>query len=282
MQIRRERLGHGQGRLGVLGQGSLRTPPWVSDPHALVSLWEIMLKTYAGTYAYFTERLAAISALLRADAEPGRRSGYEQLRALLPAVITNCDSLGCTSARAHAERIAAWLEADELANVPTAVDELIVRLTDDLGNQWFLHVRGEFVLLYGSPEPFGPLVSAQFPSAIIDLEEAAKCLALGRATACVFHLMRASEVGIKATLRVLNITQVYPTWGAYIGAIKDAIRGHPDEAFFREIVGDLESIKLAWRDPSMHVERTYTIEQAHGIYRAVGIFIGTLATKVGE
>src|SRR5665213_548630 len=139
-----------------------------------------MLLTYAGRYAYFTERLAAISALLHLDAEPGRHSGYKQLRALLPAVITNCGSLGCTSARTHAERIAAWLAAEDLAKVPTAVDELIVRLNDDLSNQWFLHVRAEFVSLYGSSEPFGPLVSKQFPSAIVDLEEAAKCLALGR------------------------------------------------------------------------------------------------------
>ena len=200
----------------------------------------------------------------------------------MPAIIFNCQSLGCTSAQTHGERISEWLKSNEFDGVPSAVDELILRMTDDLKNRWFLYVQPDFVSLYENKEPFGGRVAGQFPSAIVDIEEAAKCLALNRSTACVFHLMRAIEVGIKAILRVLKIGAVYSNWGAYIAAINAAIKGHTDEAFFREIAGDLQAIKIAWRNPSMHVERTYTTDQAHDIYRAVRTFIQTLAERVGE
>ena len=40
---------------------------------------------------------------------------------------------------------------------------------------------------------------------VFELDEAAKCLALGRSTAAVFHLMRAMEVGIRSVARCLGI-----------------------------------------------------------------------------
>jgi hypothetical protein len=241
-----------------------------------------MLLAYAGTYAYFAERLAAISAALRNGEEGTVRAAQGELRTLLPAIASNCGALGCTSAVAQAERICGWLKEGTLEGIPRGIEDLSLRLTDDLKNRWFLYIDPEFVTLYDDLEPFGTLVASRFPSAATDIGEAAKCLAVGRATACVYHLMRVCEVGLKAILRVLGLTNVATNWGAYIKAINGAIKGHPDEPFFQEIAGDLQSIKLAWRNPSMHVERTYTIPEAHDIFRAVRTLMQTLATKVGE
>ena len=41
-------------------------------------------------------------------------------------------------------------------------------------------------------------VNDKFPSAAFDIDEAGKCLAIGRSTAAVFHLMRALETAIRA------------------------------------------------------------------------------------
>jgi hypothetical protein len=51
--------------------------------------------------------------------------------------------------------------------------------------------------LYEQQSPiFGEKVLTEYPKAAYDISEAGKCLALGRGTACAFHLMRVIEVGI--------------------------------------------------------------------------------------
>ena len=51
---------------------------------------------------------------------------------------------------------------------------------------------------------FGPDVFNNFSSANDDIDEAGKCLALGRGTACVMHLMRVLEVGLAALASALG------------------------------------------------------------------------------
>lgn len=54
----------------------------------------------------------------------------------------------------------------------------------------FLYIPPQMVNLYEAKELFGQPVEHAFPSAIDDIEDAGKCLALGQGTACVMHLMR--------------------------------------------------------------------------------------------
>lgn len=58
-----------------------------------------------------------------------------------------------------------------------------------------LYVLEENKAGYFQPDDplFGAVFERAFPSAIFELEEAAKCLALDRPTAAVFHLMRIME-----------------------------------------------------------------------------------------
>src|SRR5271166_5874756 len=80
-------------------------------------------------------------------------------------------------------------------------------------------------------EPTAPIFGAEFEekfaSVAFELDEAAKCFALGRSTAAVFHLMRIMETGSKSVSRCLNIPP--PTrdaernWGNMLKEIKDEI-----------------------------------------------------------
>jgi|ERR1017187_1176732 hypothetical protein len=110
----------------------------------------------------------------------------------------------------------------------------------------------------GTPQKlFGHAVCTAYPSAVDDLEEAAKCLSFGRSTAGVFHLMRVTEAGLKSLGTALGIPYA-PSWEAYITQIGNrvaakhktkAVRWKKDEPYFKEILGDLQAIKLAWRNP---------------------------------
>ena len=86
--------------------------------------------------------------------------------------------------------------------------------------QWPVFRRSVVAAFQRSLTLFGTEVAARFPRAIVDIEEAGKCFALGRFTACVFHLMRVVEAGLAAISRSLNIVKHSPTWEAYLTVFK--------------------------------------------------------------
>jgi hypothetical protein len=55
-----------------------------------------------------------------------------------------------------------------------------------------------------------------------------------------------------------------------------------DEPFYREVLGDLQAIKIAWRNPTMHIVRHYSAEEAEDVFRAVRTFMKRLAEKFSE
>lgn len=135
---------------------------------------------------------------------------------------------------------------------------------------------------------FGAAVNDQFPDAAEDIEDAGRCLALGQGTAAVMHLMRVCEVGLKALANALKIPYA-PSWESYLSQIQKQInlkhgsksaKWKKSEKFFRDVSGDLMTIKQAWRNPTMHVDRKYYPDEAEVILGAVRTLMRTLATKL--
>jgi hypothetical protein len=46
-----------------------------------------------------------------------------------------------------------------------------------------------------------------------------------------------------------------------------------DEPFFRDVMGDLTAIKIAFRNPTMHIMRKYDRDEAEEIYRMTRRFM---------
>lgn len=151
---------------------------------------------------------------------------------------------------------------------------------------------------YDPPSPlFGAEVQSQFPSAVYEIEEAAKCLAVGRSTAGVFHLMRVMEVGIHAAARCLGVPDPVKgsgkNWGMILKNIHTArtVKSSAtpkswdvptDEAYFDAIYATLDAVRNAWRNTTMHVENKYTSEEAEHIFVAVRGFMMKLASRMDE
>jgi hypothetical protein len=175
--------------------------------------------------------------------------------------------------------------AEELARL---LQDLALRITDELKRKLFFYVRPEFAQYYGQKAAFGEIVNERFPAAIDDIEASGNCLALSQGTATVLHLMRVMEVGLKMLAKALKIPYA-PSWESYLKQIStriDAkhktkgIRWRRDEHFFRDVSGDLISVKQAWRNPTMHVVRKYSPEDAEEIYKAVRTFMNRMATEL--
>ena len=133
-----------------------------------------------------------------------------------------------------------------------------------------------------------------FPSAIDAIEEAERCFALGRNTACVFHCMAIMDRGLAALRKHLG-TGINPdtdTWESIIASIQGAItrkRTSLDkaawkgvEAFYEEALSDLRAVKNAWRNPTMHFRRVYTEEQAAKVRARVKDFMTHLCVRIHE
>lgn len=74
---------------------------------------------------------------------------------------------------------------------------LSCRIDDELEELVFGFISKEKGKFFDNEECFGKEVFVAFPNAREEIKEACNCFAMNLNTACVFHLMRASEIAIK-------------------------------------------------------------------------------------
>ncbi len=167
--------------------------------------------------------------------------------------------------------------------------ELDQRLRDELDGIWFKYLSEAKADLYNAKHPFGEEVANKCARAITDIEEAAKCLALDRGTATVFHLMRVMEIGLQSFGDKLGVELTQgKVWQVILDQVNKTIRAMPEispqqkeiKSLYGEIASHLYNVKLAWRNPVMHPKSSYTLEEAEDIFKNVETFMDRLATKV--
>lgn len=165
------------------------------------------------------------------------------------------------------------------------VQDLKLRVGDELARRHFFYVNESVAAYYETPFAGWDNVRDKYPSAIVDVEEAGKCLALGRGTACVFHLMRVLELGLQSLGKDLGLTKIDSNWQTIINEVNKAIGSlpfsTPAEKEYRaqraEAAAHLQNIKDAWRNDVMHPRATYTEEQASEIWFHTRVFMVKLA-----
>lgn len=117
----------------------------------------------------------------------------EDLRGLL----RHCHKLNLPVSSKFIERVAEKFESEggTFEDLEREIDAIRNAIVAELGALTFFTLDARFAGHFANTQPFGTVVAEKFPGAAYDVEEAAKCLALSRSTACVFHLMRVMEVG---------------------------------------------------------------------------------------
>jgi hypothetical protein len=184
---------------------------------------------------------------------------------------------------------------DEHRSLGAKVEELVHRIDDELRAKSYFEMSADLVSYHDSPHLFGEQVDNAFPSVIVDIEEAGKCYAMARNTACVFHLMRVMEVGLCALGKSLNNPALdprrNPSWDSILKKCDDELQKPKidrspewqiNDTFFSQATANLRAVKDAWRNPTMHVEAKYDNDKAIDVWNATRAFMRHLALKLTE
>jgi glycerol-3-phosphate dehydrogenase len=135
-----------------------------------------------------------------------------------------------------------------------------------------------------------------FPSASKELIHGGTCYAVGEYTACVFHAMRAAEIGLRAVakhLKVqLSIALELAEWNTLIDLIDKHIKslmGQPrtqirDEEikFFSDANSQFTNFKEAFRKHVAHARDSYEEVPSISILHRTREFLEALSSKVAE
>lgn len=135
-------------------------------------------------------------------------------------------------------------------------------------------------------------VEIAFPSIIIDIEEAGKCLAFELWTASIFHSMRVLEIGLKVLAKELSVPHDYTNWENIINGIEAKIKTvkpttygvnwKVKQKFYSEAALQFRYFKDAWRNHVMHVHGPYGEQSAENIFGHTKEFMIHLATQLKE
>jgi hypothetical protein len=162
-------------------------------------------------------------------------------------------------------------------------------LEDDLTKVKIYIPSFEQAKYYNQPRLFGSLVYKKFKSARRDILDSGNCYATDNFTACVFHLTRVAERGMRALALHLKIRKLnnkvpleYAEWGPICGALQNRVkelqqksRGPVKSALLKRY-GDAASqadyINEIWRKDVSHARQHYRNLEALLILATLELF----------
>jgi hypothetical protein len=269
----------------------------------VVSLWR-MLELKASPFIRAAMQIERIKSVAESGANDSQMDALISV-AESPQPIVHLDQLISFTVplNANLTRIASQRLKDQILtgqmtwnDLARSINEVGDRLKDELDGAVLFVADPRFShLLETARDPFPEGISEAFPSAVFEMSEAGKCLALHRATAAAFHSIRALEVGLLALARFLSVPD--PTkgtdrnWALILKKIKEAqdtryaakdrmpgMVGAKVEAAY----ATFDAVKGPWRNPTMHVERVYQLDEAEHILNSVRVVFENVAAICDE
>jgi hypothetical protein len=230
---------------------------------------------------------------IRADVQNNLENGIsvetrKVLHESLVHLITDLKKVGLSISVKAAEAVRNSVKDDDRfipQNFVAALTQLDKTIEWEMEEVRFFHMPSSRSQFYDQKELFGAVVNVKFLSTQFDMVEAGNCYAMGRGTACVFHLMRIMEVGVQQLGTKLGVTFTdQKNWQPILDETNKAIKTLPpkDPATVElcQVAANLYSVKVAWRNEVMHPNDMYTLEEAENLIRQVKLFMGQLANIV--
>lgn len=286
---------------------------WLVESFQLVSLLE-MLEFSAVKYVEMVVALERLTSIFNVDVEIHTPfvtgEGKERITGPLNDFTENCKNMGLKTSAAFALQIVEKVNSNvsileslgtrqsdkslSPQDLNTEISALRRIFYSELAGYDFMTVLPAKRDYYNKPLELFWKDGVRYDSAAVDVENAGKCFALNRHTACVFHLMRVMETGLR--LLVTSLGYALPkhnrSWHVILHRhLKDLHEPQPENRspewnanpeFYAEAAARLLAVKDAWRNKTMHVEINYDEDQAKDIWSHVSGFMRHLTTIIPE
>ncbi len=158
-------------------------------------------------------------------------------------------------------------------------EQLIRALRVEIDDKLFLYVPSHVAPYYEFDNIVSDATKLAFPTVYSELREAGNALAAGLNTACVFHAMRAAEVGVKCLGQTLGVS--FPDhpldlagWGEILNHVESKIRDiknrpkttqrDEDLKFYSEAAVQFRFFNDAWRVRVAHARASYSEGSGQG------------------
>jgi hypothetical protein len=183
--------------------------------------------------------------------------------------------------RYQIETVRSALARENWSSASQELDQLLRRLLEELKTRAFRYVeKPDYELgLWLSVYPG----IRQNPEIRSELESAGRCYAYDEDTACVFHLMRVVDYGLRLVAKSLAVDFDARSWDGIGKAIEKKMREkHGDktdawkasEPFYGEILTDIQAISRGHRNAALHeLEKVYDKRTAEYLLTVTVAFI---------
>jgi hypothetical protein len=197
-------------------------------------------------------------------------------------VRRDCEKLDLRISVACADEFILLADMLTLGELTRRIKELESTIRREMQVCLFFHVPFRQAQYYQKSMPFGARVDVRLPATQFDIAEAGNCYAVGRPTACVFHLMRVMEVGVQKMGELLGVQfATEKNWQNILDEVNKAIKALPPKAqktiALSEIAAHLYNVKVAWRNQVMHPHDKYSMDEAKDLLGHVESFIKALS-----
>jgi hypothetical protein len=260
------------------------------QPYEIVSLWEV-LDFYADKFANISRMMSELCMVPLSESPKWELSQpiLDQLL-WLKGVAEELSLRGLVVAIERLFRDLDQVNTVGNKQVKRDAHAVLQRIIDDFNGQLILAVTSSRAHYYDLKETFldAEIVHklSDVPCLVEEATNAGNCFALGNDTACVFHLMRVMEHCLQKLAERLGLTLAATydkTWQGIINDIRGNIKSKwpkekdPIRIKHEELLGHLETIKIRWRNQTMHPKATYNEKETQKVLAAVEAFIEAFA-----
>ena len=113
---------------------------------------------------------------------------------------------------------------------------------------------------------FGECVFTALPDlAQYDFAQAGKCIAFDLPTSAAFHILRGTEGVLRSYHSALMVSAPPPAtllWGPMVADLKKLTGDTPP----KELLDNLDNIRVSFRNPTQHPEKRYDIDEAQDLF----------------
>lgn len=265
--------------------------PWEAEPYRLWSLLDMKLFAGAVWIVVMRDLEYAHHSLMA-----GEESARDQLAEAVKGVLEEGERIPLRKGIVEqAKRIQQYLASDlNHRSLGLLASELRENLAVEFTEYLFFVVPPDRKEMYLHPEEwFSASVVEKFPDTATDVREAARCYALARWTAAVFHAMRILEHGLRWLAEAVAITPATPVelanWKNVIDQIDRKLRDmeqaprstqkSADLQWYSETAAQFRLFKDAWRNHVAHSRASYDNEDAAKVLTGVRDFMRHIVEK---